>query len=363
MAGLTTSKHPASSMGAADRAPPLDHEGYDSRLVAAECASAAVDPGADVEQFQLITGKVGIGRDARVADSWISRHGIADAGAGLRLVPAEAGNSWAPYEVPHWSHTGLPTAEEGFAAHSLTWNEIVVSPHPTAPRFDSYTIVEGGTVEMFTTADLGAAVNTYDSVISGLANADTGSAEKAADGVPVVRCLTGFVRKGDAADDKLTGGTGHDFLDGGGGNDVLIGYDGDDRLVGGDGNDHFIGGGGEDHLTGGAGNDRFVFQSINDSPFGAGDIIFDMQSGTISDDDFLDFSGIDANTAVEDDQAFLWSAAGPAANSMWMASYTDNPDGSRTFVLRGDVDGDASPDFEVTIVAVSGDIYFDDVWF
>ena len=51
----------------------------------------------------------------------------------------------------------------------------------------------------------------------------------------------GFLIKGDAGDDTITGGIGPDEIDGGGGNDTLIGGDGADRLLGGAGNDTLIG--------------------------------------------------------------------------------------------------------------------------
>ena len=51
----------------------------------------------------------------------------------------------------------------------------------------------------------------------------------------------GFIIKGDAGDDTLTGGRGPDEIDGGGGNDRLSGGEGADKLLGGDGNDVLAG--------------------------------------------------------------------------------------------------------------------------
>lgn len=51
----------------------------------------------------------------------------------------------------------------------------------------------------------------------------------------------GFLLKGDAGDDTITGGVGPDEIDGGGGNDTLIGGGGVDKLMGGEGNDTLTG--------------------------------------------------------------------------------------------------------------------------
>jgi Ca2+-binding RTX toxin-like protein len=91
-----------------------------------------------------------------------------------------------------------------------------------------------------------------------------------------------------------TATAGEDRMDGGGGNDVLDGGGGDDTLVGGLG---------ADTLLGGAGKDTFQFSSVNESPFGIGyDTISDFNP---VEGDKIDLSGIDADTGIPGDQAFL----------------------------------------------------------
>lgn len=61
--------------------------------------------------------------------------------------------------------------------------------------------------------------------------------------------------RGEAGDDKLTGGTGSDELRGGIASDTLLGRGGDDALYGGPGEDTLIGGSGEARCVGGSGAD------------------------------------------------------------------------------------------------------------
>jgi Ca2+-binding RTX toxin-like protein len=85
-----------------------------------------------------------------------------------------------------------------------------------------------------------------------------------------------------------------DRIDGGGSADVLDGGGGDDSLVGGLG---------ADTLLGGAGADTFEFNFVNESPFGIGyDTISDFNP---LEGDKIDLSGIDADTGLSGNQAFL----------------------------------------------------------
>jgi serralysin len=104
--------------------------------------------------------------------------------------------------------------------------------------------------------------------------------------------------------DGLGGGKGNDTLTGGNNNDYLDGGQGADRLNGGNGNDVLIGGANNDLLAGGAGADTFDFNAIGDSGIAAGtsDVIADFATGI----DKIDFSDIDANTAVGGNQQFTF---------------------------------------------------------
>jgi Ca2+-binding RTX toxin-like protein len=139
---------------------------------------------------------------------------------------------------------------------------------------------------------------------------------------------------GNAGANRITGEIGEDVLEGGGG---------DDRLEGGSDSDVLIGGAGADVLTGARSevdDDTFVYLSVADSGVGLHnrDTITDIQrSGRV------DLTQIDANSSVAGDQAFVLvsgSFSGAAGELIQFA------DGAQT-IVAGDVDGDASADFEI----------------
>ncbi len=75
-------------------------------------------------------------------------------------------------------------------------------------------------------------------------------------------------------------------------NDRVSGNDQDDTLLGFGGNDSLYGGSGADNLSGGAGADRFIFSSLEDSPFDgpdSGDTITDFSKAQL---DKIDLSGM-----------------------------------------------------------------------
>jgi Ca2+-binding RTX toxin-like protein len=210
---------------------------------------------------------------------------------------------------------------------------------------------------------------------------------------------------GTALDDSIIGGNGNDTLMGGLGNDTLDGGKGIDSLVGGGGDDTYVinklgdtvtefddegidlaisyigsyqldahvehltlkgrsdidatgnaldntltgnngnnvlsGGLGADILWGHFGEDVFDFNSVLDSQLGSeGDQIMDFAHG-----DRIDVSGIDADTSVDEDQAFnfIGSGAFTAAGQLRLDGNT----------LSGDVDGDLLADFEIIVVGIS----------
>lgn len=170
---------------------------------------------------------------------------------------------------------------------------------------------------------------------------------------------------GDTGNDTLFGEAGSDHLSGGDGNDTLYGGADNDFLDGGIGQDILIGGAGQDMLTGGADSDTFLFQAVTDSPVGAYDTVTDFQSnsGTVAGDDVLDFSGIDANSALSGDQAFTWNNDTAAANSLWYSSMTTNSDGSADMLINGDTNGDGVADFQVMVHLTTGHLFTDDIVF
>lgn len=197
---------------------------------------------------------------------------------------------------------------------------------------------------------------------------------------------------GNAFDNDLYGGGGRDQLFGGAGADQLHGDTGADILVGGAGDDVFyidhandviiegVGGGydivhatvnytlaagiaiqelraegavnltgngssnrlvagtGVNSLTGGGGRDVFVFD-FSSSTSSSRDTITDFTQGL----DRIDLGGIDANSGLASDQAFLGLGSSAVANRLWwLASGSD-------LILWGDVDGNATADFELLL--------------
>jgi serralysin len=141
--------------------------------------------------------------------------------------------------------------------------------------------------------------------------------------------------------DPFTGTDGNDMINGGVGNQTLRGLLGDDSLNGGSGNDILIGGGGKDRLTGGTGSDFFRFESVGDSPTGAGrDRIQDFQRGM----DKIDLAAIDASSRADGDQSFIWiGTAGFSGRAGELHQIRSNG----LTVVEGDLNGDGIADFQI----------------
>lgn len=145
---------------------------------------------------------------------------------------------------------------------------------------------------------------------------------------------------GNALANAITGNTGNNLLDGAAGFDTIQGGSGADTLAGGTGafSDWLFGGAGD------ATRDVFVFKSATESAVGTSrDIVYDFVSGT----DDIDLSLIDANVTTAGDQAFLFKGMTATANAVWyVASGSD-------LILRGDINGDTTADFEIRLASVS----------
>lgn len=165
---------------------------------------------------------------------------------------------------------------------------------------------------------------------------------------------------GHGGHDTLMGGTGHDTLTGGAGNDRLLGETGNDRLIGGTGNDRLLGaagldvlegGSGADILEGGSGRDRmfagldasrdvFVFRARSDTAVGTQrDTVHQFRRGH----DDIDLSAMDAHAGRGGNQAFAFSGTTAAAHSVWYVRHGDG------VILRGDVTGNRTADFEIWV--------------
>jgi Ca2+-binding RTX toxin-like protein len=161
---------------------------------------------------------------------------------------------------------------------------------------------------------------------------------------------------GDEGDDSLfVLDSDHVTLNGGTGNDTLGGADGYDMT--------FHGGAGDDVLSnsshygihctmnGGAGADTFRKSSdggtvtfdysfVSDSPVGTGKDTIDGFNGAGSGiDDQVDLTGIDANTLVSGNQAFIFGGPFTAGHLRYVGG-----------VLQGNVNGDAAPEFEIQLI-------------
>jgi Ca2+-binding RTX toxin-like protein len=173
------------------------------------------------------------------------------------------------------------------------------------------------------TADLTGA--TIDSIeeIRGTAGNDTVILA----GVTTVQTVNGL----DGAD-TLIAGESFDAVDGGTGNDTLSGRAGNDVLSGDLG---------KDLLTGGAGVDTFDYDLVEDSvPTADRDTIQDFTHG----EDRIDLAGIDANTEVAGDQAFVFLGAGLFTGVAGQLRYNGS-------VVQADVNGDGLADFNIQLVA------------
>jgi Ca2+-binding RTX toxin-like protein len=152
---------------------------------------------------------------------------------------------------------------------------------------------------------------------------NTSSASTGVMGFPLSNLAT-------AVGDRIDGAAGNDVLDGGGGDDLLVG------------------GLDADILVGGAGADTFQFNSVNESPFGINikhDAISDFNP---LDGDKIDLSGIDADTGLPGDQAFLPSQLD-----------FDPITGTQLAYLNVNGVTEITPDLEIEISTVGLPITFD----
>lgn len=123
--------------------------------------------------------------------------------------------------------------------------------------------------------------------------------------------------------------------------------EGNDVIVGGAGAEMIAGGAGQDRLTGGAGDDLFAFSALTDSGAtnATADRITDFATG-----DRIDLTAIDANTALDSDQAFTF--VGTEAFTGVAGELRAQVSGANT-ILYADVNGDAVADFALVLLDVT----------
>ena len=158
--------------------------------------------------------------------------------------------------------------------------------------------------------------------------------------------------KGDAIGNELgntlTGNDSKNTLKGMGNIDILDGKGGKDILIGGEG---------ADQLSGGEGKDTFKLENITDSGIGAGnrDVILDFSTGKSvlkifkKDNDEIDLESIDANTATAKDDKFDWKDTAAFTGVAGELHYfLDNGN----TIVEGDVNADASADFQIELAGI-----------
>jgi Ca2+-binding RTX toxin-like protein len=151
-----------------------------------------------------------------------------------------------------------------------------------------------------------------------------------------------------SGNDLFFGNDWGNIINGYSGNDRIRGNAGNDMLSGGAGNDTLVGGTGADRLIGGTGRDVFDFDVATESTPVARDVLragggataFEAPGGTLG--DLIDLSTIDANTGLSGNQEFGFGTS-MTAGRLWAV------DVGTITVLRGNVDADATVEFEVAI--------------
>jgi Ca2+-binding RTX toxin-like protein len=143
------------------------------------------------------------------------------------------------------------------------------------------------------------------------------------------------------------GNSSNNSILGNGEKNVLSGLGGNDTLNGGAGVDTLRGGLGKDSLFGGTERDIFDFNSPAESKVGAShDVINDFHHGTNVTGDDIDLRDIDAKTGVAGNQAFNFIGTQAFHHLQGELHYQDL---GASCLVQGDVNGDATADFEILV--------------
>ncbi len=140
-------------------------------------------------------------------------------------------------------------------------------------------------------------------------------------------------------------------LSGGGGMDKLLGGNGNDTLLGGNGDDVLNGGLGKDRLIGGLGADIFKLATLADS--GVQDTFRDVITDfKFNQNDRIDLSAIDADTAISGNQTFASLTVGGTFSGVFANPgelYFDRS----AYILYGNNDADNAADFSIKLAGVN----------
>jgi Ca2+-binding RTX toxin-like protein len=186
-----------------------------------------------------------------------------------------------------------------------------------------------------------------DNVLNGSTGNDTANFQYAATGVTVNLAYTTAQATGGSGTDTLVN---IENLTGSANADTLRGNALANRIDGGNQSDWLLGGGGQDTMVGGTGADIFVYSAVGESTVAAMDTIVDF---TRFQSDKLDVSRIDANVALEGNQAFTFiGSAAFGADATGQLRYEGG-------IVYGSVDADADAEFAIALTGtptlVAGD--------
>jgi serralysin len=134
-----------------------------------------------------------------------------------------------------------------------------------------------------------------------------------------------------------------------------IGSSAADTFQGDGGPNWFQGGVGRDVATGGSGRDLYDFDRTGDSLPGSAnrDVISDFAHNS----DKVDLTGIDANSAVAGNQAFVWLGGAPLTG----AGQVDFISSSGNTIIQASTDADSTPEFQIrltgSVILSEGDFF------
>ncbi|MEM7057621.1 MAG: cadherin-like domain-containing protein [Pseudomonadota bacterium] len=123
---------------------------------------------------------------------------------------------------------------------------------------------------------------------------------------------------------------------------------GDDRILGSQNGDVISGRGGADTITGNGGDDTFLYTNASDSTPTDQDQVLDFSIG-----DVISLAGIDADSGTSGNQAF--SFVGDIGFSGTAGELRAFNTSGTTWSVEADVDGDATANFALTVIAIDGD--------
>ena len=209
------------------------------------------------------------------------------------------------------------------------------------------TVIDLGPATISKSASGGGRISAADGVHGGYTIAKGVVIENASGGAGDDTIVGNGVRNilnGNGGSDVVAAGVGNDWLLGGDGRDFLYGGAGADELWGEGGNDVLVGGTGGDLLVGGLGRDVFDFNSILDSRRAGRDLISDFVQG----EDIVDLRTIDANEDRRGNQKFKFLGESGPTKKGHQVYYTYDADNDLT-IVRGDVDGNRKPDFQILL--------------